>query len=153
MASIGELPYAESWGPHPNLNSEKKMNLPPVFTSFKQRRKRKFKVVFVQVVKKRALDVQNLFLFFFFPFSFWAHCRRRRRRRRRRLRRSLLPGFTDVLKRLESEQAFNYKACHLFTRYICYSRFGPLRNYFVCLEIDIWVLFSKKYIFQRNNQS
>ena len=70
MASIGELPYAEFWGPHPNLDSEKKMNLPPVFTSFKQRRKRKFKMVFVQVVKKRALDVQNLFLFFFFHFLF-----------------------------------------------------------------------------------
>ena len=40
----------------------------------------KFTVVFVQVVKKSALDVQNLL---FFSFTYWAHCRRRHRHLRR----------------------------------------------------------------------
>ena len=34
-----------------------------MFTSSKQRRKKKFSVVFIQVVKKSALHVPNLFFF------------------------------------------------------------------------------------------
>ena len=60
---------------------------------------------------------------------------------------SLLPGFINVRKRLGSEHVFSKKACHLFTRYICYSRFGPLMNYFVSLETDIWVERKKSPLF------
>ena len=42
-------------GNAPNLGLRKVIELVPVFTSSKQRRKRKFTVVFVQVVKKSAL--------------------------------------------------------------------------------------------------
>ena len=43
-----------------------------------------------------------------------------------------------------SENVFSKNACHLFSRYICYSRFGPLMNCSVSLETDIWVERKKK---------
>ena len=51
MACIGELP-TESWGPHPRFGLREEIELAPVFTSFKQHRKRTFNLVFVQVVPK-----------------------------------------------------------------------------------------------------
>ena len=47
-------------GTTPNFGLKEETEFVPVLTSSKQRRKRKFTVVFVQVVKKSALDVQNL---------------------------------------------------------------------------------------------
>ena len=51
-----------SLGDHTQVRTQQ-IEFVPVFTLFKQRRKRKFTVVFVQVVKKSALDVQNLLFF------------------------------------------------------------------------------------------
>ena len=51
-----------SLGDHTQVRTEE-IELVPVFTFSKQRHKRKFTVVFVQVVKKSALDVQNLLFF------------------------------------------------------------------------------------------
>ena len=51
MAYIGELP-TESRGPHPRFGLREEIELVPVFTSFKQRRKRTFNPVFVQFVRK-----------------------------------------------------------------------------------------------------
>ena len=77
-----------------------------------------------------------------FSFTYYVHCRRRHRR---------LPRCSEDLsirrKRLGSEHVFNKKASHLFTRYIRYSRFGPLMNYFVSLETDIWVERKKSPLF------
>ena len=61
----------------------------PVFTSSKRRRKRKFTVLFVRVVKKSALDVQNLLLFIYLLGSLPSPSPS-----------SLLPGSIDVPKRL-----------------------------------------------------
>ena len=64
MANIGELSTG-SWGPHPGSDSEKILNwFLYVFTSSRQRRKRKFNVVFVQVFKKSALDACAKFVVF-----------------------------------------------------------------------------------------
>ena len=61
----------ESWG-RTQVRISEEIEFVPVFTSSKQRRKRKFfTVVFVQVVKKSALDVQNL-LFFLLLIGFIA---------------------------------------------------------------------------------
>ena len=49
----------------PKFGLKKEIEFVPVFKSSKQRRKRKFTVVFLQVVKKSALDVQNLFFFIY----------------------------------------------------------------------------------------
>ena len=92
MANIGELPYGSmSWGPHPSSESEEEIEFAPVFTSSKQRRKRKFTVVFAQVVKKSALDLQNLLFFIYLlgPLPSLSPSPL-----------SLLPGFIDVRKRL-----------------------------------------------------
>ena len=51
-------------GTTPNFGLKEETEFVPVLTSSKQRRKRKFTVVFVQVVKKSALDVQNLFFIY-----------------------------------------------------------------------------------------
>ena len=51
MAYISELP-TESRGPHPRFGLREEIELVPVFTSFKQRRKRTFNPVFVQFVRK-----------------------------------------------------------------------------------------------------
>ena len=58
MANIGELPYG-ILGTAPKFGLRKEKEFVPAFTSSKQSRKRKFNVVFVQVVKKSALHVQN----------------------------------------------------------------------------------------------
>ena len=64
MANIGELPCGVL-GTAPKFGSAKKLNLSLCLRPLKQRRKRKFfAVVFLQVVKKSALDVQNLLVFF-----------------------------------------------------------------------------------------
>ena len=52
-----------AWGPHPSSDSGEEIEFAPVFTSSKQGRKTKFTVVFAQVVKKSALDLQNLLSF------------------------------------------------------------------------------------------
>ena len=59
MANKVELPY-RVLGTAP-----KEIDFVPVLTSSKHRCKRNFTVVFVQVVKKSALDVQNLFFFIY----------------------------------------------------------------------------------------
>ena len=59
---IGELLYG-LLGTAPKLGLREVNEFFPVFTSSKQRRKKKFTIVFLQVVKKSALDVQNFFFF------------------------------------------------------------------------------------------
>ena len=49
----------------PKFGLKKEIEFVPVFKSSKQRRKRTFTVVFLQVVKKSALDVQNLLFFIY----------------------------------------------------------------------------------------
>ena len=84
MANIGQLPDGDL-GTAPKFGLREEIELFFVSTPSKQRRKRKFNVGFVQVLKKNALHVQNLL----FSFTFWArfvwrcHCRRRHRRLRR----------------------------------------------------------------------
>ena len=56
MENIGELPYGVL-GTAPKFGLREEIEYAPAFTSSKQRRKRKFTVVFVQVVKKSALAV------------------------------------------------------------------------------------------------
>ena len=75
---IGELLYGVL-ETAPKFGLREVIEFVPVFTSSKQRRKRKFTVVLVQVVEKSAQDVQNLW----FLFTYWAHCRRRHLRLRR----------------------------------------------------------------------
>ena len=82
MANIGELPYGVL-GTAPKFGSAKKLNLSQFFFFFT--------VLFVQVVKKSALDVQNLLFFFYLLGSLpspspWPS--------------SLLPGFIDLCKPL-----------------------------------------------------
>ena len=59
LANIGELLTDESWRPHLRFGLLEEIEFVPVFTSPKQRRKRTFNVVLVQVVKKTALHVQS----------------------------------------------------------------------------------------------
>ena len=59
MANKVELPYRVL------RTAPKEIDFVPVLTSSKHRCKRNFTVVFVQVVKKSALDVQNLFFFIY----------------------------------------------------------------------------------------
>ena len=56
MANIGELPYGVL-ETAPKFGLREEIKFVPVFTSSKQRRQRKFNVVFVQVVKKSTLHV------------------------------------------------------------------------------------------------
>ena len=72
-----------------------------------------------------------------FSFTYWAHCRHRRLRR-------CSQDLSMCVNGQESEHVFGKNACHLFTRYICYSRFGP---FFVSLETEISVLWKKKTLF------
>ena len=99
IANIGELPYGVL-ATAPKFGLREEIELVRVFTSCKQRRKRKFNVVFVQVLKKSALHVQNLLFFIYLLGSF-------------RLTLSLpssppslLPGFIDVHKRLGTRTRF-----------------------------------------------
>ena len=62
MANKGELPYGVL-GNVPKFGLREEIKFVPVFTSSKHRCKRNFTVVFVQVVKKSALDVQTLLFF------------------------------------------------------------------------------------------
>ena len=56
----------ESWGPHPSLESEKKLNLSLCLRPQNNVAKKKIcNVLFVQVEKENALDVQNLLFFNF----------------------------------------------------------------------------------------
>ena len=96
-----------------------------MFTSPKQRRKRKFSVVFVVVAKKRSLHVQNLSFFIYLLGS-------------SRLTFSLPPPVrrcSQDLSMVRNPNTFLVK---------CHSRFGSLMNYFVSLETDIWVERKKK---------
>ena len=88
MANVGKLPYG-ALGTVPKFGHGEEIEFVSVVTSSKQRRKRKFNVVFVQVVKKSALQAQNLLFFIFLLARFvWrSHCRRRYRRLRHCYRR------------------------------------------------------------------
>ena len=70
MANKGELPYGVL-GNVPKFGLREEIKFVPVLTSSKHRCKGNFTVVFVQVVKKSALDVQNFFCFilFFLPYT------------------------------------------------------------------------------------
>ena len=102
MANIGELPYGVLGTP-PKFGLREEIEFVTVFTSSKQRRKRKFKAVFVKVVKKRTLHVIYLLVLFRLTFSLPSPSTSPS---------SLLPGFIDVRK--ESEHVFSKNAPHLF---------------------------------------
>ena len=68
LTNIGERPYGVL-GTASKLRLREEIEFAPVFTSAKQRRKREFNVVFVQVVKKSVLHGQNV-LFFIYRASF-----------------------------------------------------------------------------------
>ena len=102
-----------SLGDHTQVRTQE-IEFVPVFTSFKQRRKRKFTVVFVQVVKKSALDVQNLL---FFSFTYWAHCRRRHCRPLR-----YSQDLSMCVNGWESEHGFSKNACHHFNSHNFWSK-------------------------------
>ena len=80
MANIGELRYGVL-GTDPNFGLREEIKFSYVYV-LQQRLKKKFMVVFVQVVKRSVLDVQNLLLTLTRRTS------------------SLLSGFIDVCKRL-----------------------------------------------------
>ena len=90
MANLGELPYG-GLGTAAKFGLREGTEFAPVFTSSKQRRKRKFTVVYVQVVKKSALDVQNLLFFIYLLGSLSLPSPSPS---------SSPPGFIDVRKRL-----------------------------------------------------
>ena len=85
-----------SLGDHTQVRTQQ-IEFVPVFTFSKQRHKRKFTVVFVQVVKKSALDLQNLLFFTSLLGSLPSPSPSPS---------SLLPGFIDVRKRLEIRARF-----------------------------------------------
>ena len=121
-------------GTAPKLELREEIEFVPVFTSSKQRRKRKFYVVFVQVVKKSALHVQN-----WARFVWRSHCRRLCR---------CSKNLSMCVNGWKSEHVFSKNACHLFTRSMCHSRFSPLmKNNFVSLETDnpaeSWMIWGK----------
>ena len=157
----------ESWGPHPSSDSEKKLNLSLcVYVVAKQPRKRKFSVVFIQVVKRSELHVRNVLFFIYryllgsFPLTFSLPLLSPLPQPLPSPVRRCSQDLSMCVNGYESEHVFGKNICHFFTRYVCHSRFGPLVNYFVCLETDIWVerkktvlCLRKKMIFQRNKQS
>ena len=101
----------ESWGPHPCSDSEKKLNLSLcVYVLAKQNRKRKFSVVFIQVVKKSALHVRNLLFFYLLielvSFDVLVAVAVSVAASPAVARSSLLPGFVDVRKRLGIRTSF-----------------------------------------------
>ena len=79
MANKSEFSYGVL-GTAPKFGLREEIEFVPVLTSSKHRCKRNFTVVFVQVVKKSALDVQNFKCCF--SFTYWAHYRRCHRRLR-----------------------------------------------------------------------
>ena len=97
MANIGELPYGVL-GTAPKFGLREEIEFVPVLTSSKQRRKRKFNVVFVQVVKKSPLLVIYLLGSFRLTLSLLSPSPSPS---------SLLRGFIDVRK--ESEHVFRKK--------------------------------------------
>ena len=131
MANKGDLPYGVL-GTSPKFGLREEIEFAPVFTSSKHRYKRNFTVVFVQVVKKSTLDVQNLLFFIYLLDSLPSPSSSPS---------SLLPGFIDVRKRLCSSEHILVKTPAIFSlvRNICYLRFGPLINCFVSRETKIWV--------------
>ena len=106
MACIGELP-TEFWGPHPRFGLREEIQLFPVFTFFKQRRKRTFNLVFVRVVRKEKraarAKLKNLLFFIYllglFRLTFSLPSPSPSPS-------SLLPGFIDVRKRLGIRTCF-----------------------------------------------
>ena len=120
VANIGERPNGVLETAS-KFRLREEIEFAPVFTPYKQRRKRKFNVVFVQVVKKSVLHVQNVL--FFIYLSGWFR---------------LTFSFPSLSSCSESKR-FGKNACHLLTRYICHSSFGSSVNYFVSLETNIWV--------------
>ena len=136
-----------SWGPHPRSDSGKKSNRflclrPPNkvakgnLTSCSYRFWR----------EARCMCKICCFSFTYWVLFLWrSHCLRRDRRLRR-CSHDLWMCINDK----ESGHVFCKNASRLFTRYICYSRFGPLMNYFVPLETDIWPERQKKsVVFQK----
>ena len=101
MANIGQLPYGVLGTP-PKFGLREETEFVAVFTSSKQRRKRKFKAVFVKVVKKSTLHVIYLLGLFRLTFSLPPPSTSPS---------SLLPGFLDVRK--ECEHVFSKNASHL----------------------------------------
>ena len=87
---IGELPYGVL-ETAPKFGLREVIEFVPVFTSSKQRRKRKFTVVLVQAVEKSAQDVQNLWFFIYLLGSLPSPSPSPS---------SLLAGFIDVRARL-----------------------------------------------------
>ena len=124
--------------PHPISDSEKKLNLslclrPPNNVAKGNLRSCSYRL------KRKARGTWKICLF---SFTYWAHYRRRHLRLRR------CPQ--DLRLGIRTQHSFSKSACHLFTSYVCYPKFGPLMNCFVSLETDIRVERKKVRCFRKN---
>ena len=105
----------------------------PVFMSSKHRCKRNFTVVFVKVVKKSPLDMQNLFFFIYLLGLLLSPSMSPS---------SLLPDLSMCVNGYESEHILvKTPAIFSLVRHVCYSRFSPLMN---CFVSEMWVERQKK---------
>ena len=139
MANIDELPYGVL-GTALKFGLREETEFVPVFRSSKHRCKRNSTVVFVQVVKKSALDVQNLLFFIYLLGSLPSPSPSPSSRR-------CSQDLSVCVKGYESEHILvKTPAIFSLVRYICYSRFGPLMNCFVSPEAEIWVERQKKKV-------
>ena len=123
-----------SLGDHTQVRT-KEIELVPVFMFSKQRHRRKFTVVFVLVVKKSALDVQNLL---FFSFTYWAHCSRRHCRPRR-----CSQDLSMCVNGWESEHGFSKNACHHFKSHNFWSKLYFYMKFLKYVSYSIEYLWSE----------
>ena len=140
LANIGKLSYGVL-GTAPKFGSAKKLNLSVCLRPPNNVTKGNFLRLcsYKLIVKKSALDVQSLSFFIYLLGSFSSSSPPPS---------SLPPGFTVGIR---TQHSFSKSACHLFTSYVCYSKFGPLMNCFVSLETDIWVERKKQSVVLEKN--
>ena len=103
--------------PHPISDAEKKLNLslclrPPNNVAKGNLRSCSYRL------KRKARGTWKICLF---SFTYWAHYRRRHLRLRR------CPQ--DLRLGIRTQHSFSKSACHLFTSYVCYPKFGPEKKF------------------------
>ena len=133
MENIDELHYGVL-GTAPKFGLREEIEFVPLFKSSKQRRKRKFNVVFVQVVKKSTLHVIYLLGLFRLTFSLPSLSPSPS---------SLLPGFLDVRK--ESEHVLRKtKRLPSFPQIYMLLKIRSINELLRFSGTDIWVENKKK---------
>ena len=133
----------ESWGTHPSSDSEKKLNLSLCLCPPNNVAKGNLTSCSYRLWRKVRCTCKICC----FSFTYWVHFVWHSHCPSLQLSpwRCCSQDLSMCVKGYESEYIFSKNAFHLFTRYICHSRFGPLMNYFVYLETDIWVERKKKF--------